>query len=68
MVAVELGALVIDLGIAHTLSQHNLCALLNGSQHTYMPGECMGREQSRIGIIIRLFKNGRVSFPIISPT
>ena len=31
-------------------------------------GECMGREQSRIGILIRLFKNGRIFFPFISPT
>ena len=31
------------------------------SKHKH--GECMGREQSRIGIIIRLFKNGRISFP-----
>ena len=34
----------------------------------HMPGECMGREQSRIGILIRLFENGRISFPVISPT
>ena len=34
----------------------------------HMPGECRGREQSRIGIIIRLIKNGRISFPFISPT
>ena len=35
IVTVGLGVLVYDLGIAQTLSQHNLCALLNGSQHTY---------------------------------
>ena len=28
----------------------------------------MGIEQSRIGIIIRLIKNGRISFPFISST
>ena len=28
----------------------------------------MGREQSRIGIIIRLFMSGRILFPVISPT
>ena len=35
MVAVEQDVLVIDLDFAHTLSQHNRDALLNGSQHTY---------------------------------
>ena len=35
MVAVEQDVLVIDLDFAHTLSQHNHGALLNGSQHTY---------------------------------
>ena len=35
MVAVELDVLVIDLDFAHTLSQHNRGALLNGPQHTY---------------------------------
>ena len=34
MVAVELDVPVIDLDFAHTLSQHNRGALLNGSQHT----------------------------------
>ena len=34
----------------------------------HMPGECMTREQRRIGIIIRLFKNGRISCPVISLT
>ena len=28
----------------------------------HMPGECMGREQSRIGILIRLITNVRISF------
>ena len=28
----------------------------------------MGREQSRICTTIRLFKNGHISFPVISPT
>ena len=36
------------------------------NKHT--PGECTQRQQSRIGILIRLFKNGRISFPVISPT
>ena len=36
------------------------------SKHKH--GECRGREQSRIGILIRLIKNGRISFPFISPT
>ena len=35
MVAKGLGVLAYDLGIARTLSQHNLGALLNGFQHTY---------------------------------
>ena len=34
----------------------------------HIPEECMGREQSRIGIIIWLIKNGRISFPFITPT
>ena len=31
----ELGVLVIDLGIAHPLSEHNRDGLLNGCQNTY---------------------------------
>ena len=34
-VAGPIGVLLYDVGIAHTPSQHNLGALLNGSQHTY---------------------------------
>ena len=34
----------------------------------HMPGECMGREQSRIRIIIPLIRNGRISCSFISPT
>ena len=30
--------------------------------------ECRVREQSRIGILIRLIKNDRISFPFISTT
>ena len=33
-----------------------------------MHGECERRKQSRIGIIIRLIKNSRISFSVISPT
>ena len=29
----------------------------------HMPGECMRREQSCIGILLRLFNNGRIHFP-----
>ena len=35
MAVVGLDVLLIDLGIAHTLSKHDRDALLNGSQHTY---------------------------------
>ena len=31
----RLDVLVNDLGVSHTLSEHNCDALLNGSQHTY---------------------------------
>ena len=34
--AVELGVLVINLELAHTLSKHDRDALLNESQHTYI--------------------------------
>ena len=34
----------------------------------HMPGECMGREQSHIGIIIRPNKKGRISIPFVFPT
>ena len=44
-----------------------LAVLYSIGPSIHMPGECMGREQSRIGIIIRLIKNGRISFPFISP-
>ena len=65
----ELGVLVYDLGIAHTLSQHNLSALLNGSKHTYAwRVDEKGTKPYSSSIIIRLFKNGRISFPVISPT
>ena len=33
-----------------------------------IPGECMGRKQSRIGILIRLIIKSRVSFLLISRT
>ena len=36
------------------------------SKHKH--GECRGREQSRIGILIRLIKNSCIVFPFISPT
>ena len=31
-------------------------------------GDCREREHSRIGILIRRIKNGRIFFPFISPT
>ena len=34
----------------------------------YMPEECMLREQSRIGFIIRPIIKGCISIPFISPT
>ena len=34
----------------------------------HMSRECVGREQSRIGIIIRPMKRSRISIPFISPT
>ena len=67
IVAVGLGVLVYDLGITHTLSSPTMMTYsMANSKHKH--GECMGREQSRIGIIIWLFKNGRILFPIVSPT
>ena len=54
---------------ASHIHSHSIITVLNLMGHSiHMPGECMGREQSCIGILIRLFKNGRISFPIISPT
>ena len=44
---------------------HSIILVLHLMGHSiHLPGECMGREQSRIGNIIRLFKNGCVSFPV----
>ena len=52
-----------DIHSASIITVLNLMGL-----NIHMPGECMGREQSRIGILIRLFKNGGISFPVISQT
>ena len=30
-----------------------------------MPGDCIGREESRVGILIWLIKSSHVSFPFI---
>ena len=53
---------------SHTHSPSIISVLYSMGPGIHMPGECMRREQSRSGIIIRLFKNGRISFPVISPT
>ena len=48
---------------------HSIISVPYSMDHSiHMPGECMGRELSRICTTIRLFKNGRISFPVISPT
>ena len=53
---------------SRTHSPSIISVLYSMGPSIHMPGECMGREQSRIGIIIRLIKNSRISFPFISPT
>ena len=53
---------------SRTHSPSIISVLYSMGPSIHMPGECMRREQSRSGIIIRLFKNGRISFPVISPT
>ena len=53
---------------SRTQSPSIISVLYSMGPSIHMPGECMRREQSRSGIIIRLFKNGRISFPVISPT
>ena len=50
----------------HPPSKITVLNLMGPSIH--VPVEFMGREQSCIGILIRLFQNRHISFPVISPT
>ena len=48
--------------LTHTL--HSLCYTLYSLGYSiHMPGKCMQREQSRIGILIRLIKSSCILFP-----
>ena len=53
---------------SHIHSSSIIAMLYSMGPSIHMPGECMGREQSHIGIIIRLIIKSCVSVPFIPPT
>ena len=52
---------------SHTHSPSIITVLYSLGPSIHMPGERMGREQGRIGILIRLIKNSRISFSLRFP-
>ena len=54
---------------ASRIHSHSIITVLYSlGPSIHMLGECIGREQSRIGIIIRRIRKSRISFVFISPT
>ena len=53
---------------SHTHSPATAMMAYSMAYSKHKHGECRRREQCRIGILIRLIKNSRISIPFISPT